>query len=178
MKDYLPRLLGNSWKILTIFLLLTTFIIFNNRTSEMMVAVNANLNKQTNLELINYEPEYEVVETFNGTMTGYGYDCKGCSGNLACNGQNVKNNIYYNDSYFGTVRIAAADRKYPCGTIIRINNADIGNKPILAIVLDRGGGVGFNKQTQLDLLYVSESEANSIVGLDHNIKFEILRIGF
>ena len=61
--------------------------------------------------------------TFNGKMTGYGPDCKGCGGGVSCIRYNVRNgNIYYNDKDYGKIRILAADKKIPCGTVIRVSN--------------------------------------------------------
>ena len=113
-------------------------------------------------------PQNEIVY---GKMSGYGPDCIGCSGYLA-NGHYVGDgNIYYNDNEYGMVRIVAGDKKYKFGTIVRINDS------ILAIVLDRGGSIGIGKKFMFDLLYSSESEANSN-GVSYNTKFEILRNGF
>lgn len=114
------------------------------------------------------QPQNEIL---TGKMSGYGPDCIGCSGYLA-NGHYVGDgNIYYNDSEYGQVRIVAGDKKYKFGTIVRINDT------MLAIVLDRGGSIGIGKKFMFDLLYASESEANSN-GVSYNTKFEILRNGF
>ena len=63
-----------------------------------------------------------------GSTTGYGADCVGCSGNVACPTKNgthnlIRDGVYYNDSKYGNVRIIAADNSlYSCGTIIEIDN--------------------------------------------------------
>lgn len=44
------------------------------------------------------------------------------------------------------------------------------------IILDRGGGIGFDKRFQFDLLYESEAVANQNGVFEG--KFEILRYGF
>ena len=114
----------------------------------------------------------EVIQTYTGTLTGYGPDCYGCSGNTA-SGYYVGNTITYNDSVYGTVRIVAADRSIPFYSIVRISNVP-GMDPFIAIVLDTGGGVGFGRSTLFDLLFASESAAMNTA---YNVKFEILRWG-
>ena len=118
----------------------------------------------------------DVLETVNGKLTAYGPDCSGCSGRIGW-GQNVMGgNIYYNDATYGQLRIVAGDKKYPYGTVVRISNSKAGT-PINAIILDRGGAVGFGKATLFDLLFASEAEASSF-GTSYNCTFEILRYGF
>lgn len=121
---------------------------------------------------IQEEPVQEVIKTYTGTLTGYGPDCSGCSGNTA-SGYYVGNTITYNDSTYGTVRIVAADKSIPFYSIVRISNVP-GMDTITAIVLDTGGAVGFGKATLFDLLFASESGAMNKV---YNVKFEILRWG-
>lgn len=120
------------------------------------------------------KPVTDVLETQVGSLSGYGPDCKGCSGYLA-NGMDVRNgNIYYQDSTYGKVRILAGDRSYPEGTIVRVKNSKL---PLFyGIVLDRGS-VGFDGTHLFDLLYASESEA-SLYGVSYNTTFEILRYGY
>lgn len=124
--------------------------------------------------LVNGNIITDVLETFTGKMSAYGPDCKGCSGKVGA-GQVVTNgNINYNDSNYGTVRIIAADKKYPYGSIIRIKS----NKgEFLAIVMDRGRDIGFGKKFTVDLLCDSESSANSY-GTTYNVTFEVLRYGY
>lgn len=130
------------------------------------------------------EPKDEVIEvgkgkinSFVGSLTGYGPDCVGCGGRVSCNGedgkrQDVRNgNIYYFDSEYGQLRIIAADKSIPCGTIIEIQNFIFSSGPIKAIVLDRGGAI---KGKKIDLLYSSEKETGGI-GLQSDITFNILR---
>jgi len=117
-----------------------------------------------------------VEASFMGKLTGYGPDCKGCGGNSACPPrQNFKNgNIYFNDPTYGKVRIVAADRSLPCGSIVRIHNIGIYKDPIIAIVMDRGGAV---KGRHLDLLFETEKNMQGMY-THQNIQFDILRIGF
>ncbi len=117
----------------------------------------------------------KVLATYNGNITAYGPDCTGCIG-ITASGYNVKNTIYYNDKEYGKVRILAADKSLPFGTIVRINNLSNYTDPIIGIVLDRGSAIGFNKKAYFDLLYQSEKETNSF-GRQKAI-FEILRRGY
>ena len=116
------------------------------------------------------------VASFIGKITGYGPDCKGCGGSSACPPrQNFKNgNIYFNDEIYGKVRVVAADRRLPCGSIVRIHNISIYNEPIIAIVMDRGGAV---KGKHLDLLFETEKNMQGM-HTQANIQFDILRVGF
>ncbi|MBR4261938.1 MAG: 3D domain-containing protein [Bacilli bacterium] len=110
--------------------------------------------------------------TFNGKMTGYGPDCKGCGGGVSCIRYNVRNgNIYYNDKDYGKIRILAADKKIPCGTVIRVSNLRK-YKDFYAIVLDRGGAI---KGNLMDLLFVSESSVD--IGRE-NVKYTVVRWGW
>lgn len=128
-----------------------------------------------NLEVIN---TVEVLATYHGKMTGYGPDCVGCSG-ITASGRNVLNgNIYYEDKTFGTIRIVAGDKSIPFGSIIKITGINISSEPVLAIVLDRGGMIGFaeGKHAYFDLLYASEGDASSFGR--QNATFELLRSGY
>ena len=133
-------------------------------------------------------PEYQRVNSVNeirnssnkkiefiGTLTGYGPDCAGCSGNLGCPPhKNVKNgNITYNDSTYGDIRILAADPSIPCGSIIKIANYK-GLPEFIGIVLDRGSAI---KGLTMDLLYDSENTKEDL-GRQYEIDFKIERWGF
>ena len=114
---------------------------------------------------------------FTGTLTGYGPDCPGCGGHVACRpNPDVRNgNIYYNDSKYGKIRILAADYSIPCGSIIHIENYKFAeNNELIGIVLDRGSAiVGLT----MDLLYPSEADT-VIIGRQRNISFTIERWGW
>ena len=113
---------------------------------------------------------------FTGTLTGYGPDCVGCSGIVACapNPNAKYNNIYFNDKEYGKIRILAADRSIPCGSIIKISNYKFIDGDFYGIVLDRGGAiVGLT----MDLLYPSENDT-VIIGRTYNINFKIVRWGW
>ena len=121
------------------------------------------------------QPVSDVLETQVGSLSGYGPDCRGCTGFLS-SGRDVRNgNIYYQDSTYGQVRILAGDKSYSFVTIVRVKSSRLGT--FLAIVLDRGGSVGFGKSHLFDLLYSSSAEAlaNEV---SYNTTFEILRYGY
>lgn len=138
------------------------------------------MNKEDSEEVIEVEDEEEFspLEVLVGSLSLYGPDCYGCTSNKTASGMYVGDgNIYYKDSEYGTVRIVAADKSYPFGTIVRVSNVDYFGEPIYAIVLDRGGDIGKNRRFLFDLLFPSEREANS-VGSRHNVTFEIMRLGY
>ena len=120
-------------------------------------------------------------------MTGYGPDCYGCGGRTS-SGYDLREKIYYDDAEYGTIRIVAADKYFPFYSIIRISNVP-GMEPFIAIVLDRGGDVGWyrnsvsgeimfdsQKGTLFDLAFTTEKDPN-ILGKTNNVKFEVLRSG-
>ena len=109
-------------------------------------------------------------------MTAYGPDCIGSIGYTASGYNVLGGNIYYRDKEYGMVRILAADRSIPFGTIIRISHLDIFDEDILAIVLDRGSAIGFNKKSYFDLLYNSEKETDFFGR--RIATFEVLRRGY
>lgn len=117
-----------------------------------------------------------VLKTYYGPMTAYGPDCLGCIG-ITASGYNVLHgNINYYDKTYGEVRILASDKTLPFGTIVKITGLDDYPKGILAIVLDRGSAIGFNKNSYFDLLYASES-ATLTFGCQY-AQFDILRLGY
>lgn len=144
--------------------------------------------EETNVTPLN--PDFSdrvALETFTGSLTGYGPDCYGCGGKTST-GYDLRENIYYDDAEYGTIRIVAADKYFPFYSIIRISNVP-GMEPFIAIVLDRGGDVGwyrssetgeimFNSQkgTLFDLAFTTEKDPN-ILGKTNNVKFEVLRSG-
>lgn len=127
------------------------------------------------LEEIKLDYDEEVLESFEASLTSYGVDCYGCTSNRTASGYYIGNgNIYYNDSFYGKVRILAGDQSYPFGTIVRMY---IDNNEIIGIVLDRGSNIGFDKKYAFDLLFNTNKEAQKF-GSKTNIKFEILRRGY
>ena len=97
----------------------------NNENLTKKVSIDVLESKQKAIALAEKKEQMKNLmipkKTFNGSLTGYSADCKGCSGNLACTGINVKSNgVYYNDSTYGKVRIVATSSSYPCGTILKL----------------------------------------------------------
>ena len=117
----------------------------------------------------------DVLETIVGTMSGYGLDCKGCSGVVGARYDARGNNLRYNDPVYGECRIVAGDKKYPYGTIVRVKDSKIGT--FNAIVLDRGSDIGIGRRYMFDLLFWTEKESYDF-GLSRNTTFEILRYGY
>lgn len=116
------------------------------------------------------------IAVYEGLMTAYGPDCKGCSG-ITASGYNVLNgNIYYNDKTYGNIRILAADKSLPFGTIVKIIDNSYFEEDIIGIVLDRGSAIGFSKKSYFDLLYKSEKDTETFGSVFAT--YEILRKGF
>ena len=124
--------------------------------------------------IIDDEVVDDVLEIQLGKLSRYGPDCYLCTGYLAYGLYVGSGTIYYNDNYYGNVRILAGDKFYPFGTIVRVS---YDMESFLGIVLDRGGSIGFNGKALFDLLYPNEYLANKD-GVNYNTKFEILRYGF
>lgn len=123
-----------------------------------------------------------------GKMTGYGADCEDCSktGTLYCktksgNYYSLTNdgNTYMDDEY-GNVRImAAALDKFPCGTIIEVNNPNLGT--FNAIVLDTGSAMKnawSRGVVHMDLAYGSEKDPEVNVTTSSNVKYSVKRWGW
>ena len=118
---------------------------------------------------------YAALASETVNISHYGHDCSGCvSGHTASGYYIGDGRKYYNDSTFGSVRIVAADYKYPEGTILRLNY--YGNS-FAAIVLDRGGGVGDHGKFQVDLLESNEYQALN-AGTVYGASLEVLRYGY
>ena len=170
-------------KILIVFgslLIIGSFIFKNSnnlnpvkfKTSEYFKNNNRVIKNVNNIEEIKKYGKDNILK-FDGTITSYGADCTGCSGYLACPPHiNAKNTIYYSDKKYKNLRIVAADKSIPCGSIVKIKRIK-NYKDIYAIVLDRGGAI---KGTLFDLLVEGEKSATSL-GRQH-VKYEILRWGW
>lgn len=118
---------------------------------------------------------YNVISSEIVNISHFGPDCNGCGAGYVATGDYVgSGRIYYRDNTFGTVRIVAADYKYPSGTILRLSyNGNV----MIAIVLDRGGGIGDGKKYQIDLLTESEAKCYQL-GVMYGATLEVLRLGF
>ena len=124
-------------------------------------------------EVLKYASKMPVK--FEGSITGYGPDCKGCGGKTGCPPrQNVKNgNIYFNDQEYGKINIVATDSRIPCGSIIKITNSSLGDE-VVTIALDRGGAI---KGNIMDFLVESEQKSSQVIGRQ-KVTFEIVRWGW
>ena len=150
---------------------------------------------ENNNEIIIESPKNAKIEigtgdeaNYVGKMTGYGADCKGCSGSgtLACKTKDgsyyslTRDGMTYNDDEYGEVRIiAAALDKFPCGTIIKVENPNLGT--FNAIVLDTGGAMKTawgNGIVHIDLAYVTESDPAIHLSTSSNVKYSVQRWGF
>lgn len=199
MKKLSSVLFKRMWYVL--FFLFLGFIIALGSGKKTNYA--ANIGSATSLQAIHFVSKYddtrideqvlEVKHVFNmnqvaeygplspvsftGQMTAYTAYCPGCGGKVACPpAQDVRNgNIYYEDSSYGTVRILAADRIIPCGSIIKISNITFSNEPIVGIVLDRGGAI---KGNIIDFLVEGRNEAYEGIGRQKDVVFEIIRWGW
>ncbi len=147
-----------------------------------------------NLEIIE-SPQNAKIEIgtgekadYVGKLTGYGADCIGCSGygTLACKTKHgsyhslTKDGEYYNDEEYGKVRIlAAALDKFPCGTIIKVENTNLGT--FNAIVLDTGSAMrnDWNKGiVHMDLAFKTENDPAINLATGNNIKYSVQRWGY
>lgn len=148
---------------------------------------------ENNNETIIESPKNAEIEigtgdeaNYVGKMTGYGADCIGCTGTLACKTKNgsyhnlIKDGTTYNDEEYGNVKIiAAALEKFPCGTIIKVENPNLGT--FNAIVLDTGGAMKsawVNGIVHMDLAYVTETDPAIHLSTSSNVKYSVQRWGF
>lgn len=140
------------------------------------------------------EPIDEVIEVGKGdfsvsygSTTGYGADCVGCSGNVACSTKTgshnlIRDGIFYNDSTYGNVRIIAADNSlFSCGTVMKIDNGIM--DPFFAIVLDTGGAMrsawsSGNILIDIAFPYENSSGINDATNRSGNVKFMVYRNGW
>ena len=144
---------------------------------------NTNLNKTLDLSAMAIKVQelrqantniFTPLDSYIGTLTAYAADCPLCGGTLGCTGQNVLIDrlTHHLDSEYGNVRIIAASRGLPCGSIVQFDLSSVSDQKIVAIVLDRGV-LG----TDIDLLMESGQEAREKVGR-RQIVYDILRFGY
>lgn len=141
----------------------------------------------TNRKVLSGTKEPDV---FNGKTTGYGPDCPGCSseGTVACLTKTSQkfslksNGIMYDDSEYGKVRVvAAALTKFPCGTIILIENGN--TESFYGIVLDTGGSMRqawSENKIHIDIAFSSQTETTigNATSNGWNAKFTVKRWGW
>ena len=182
MKEYIRSRIKMAFEFIIVIIVIFSLNKETTSVSVLSVALNDTYSKSVDLKVIQ-DSQKELyaqgienpIYTFTGELTGYAGDCPLCSGYLACPPRTnvLKEGIYYKDATYGTVRIVASSKNYPCGTILKFNVKKISDEPIIAIVLDRG--VGGNV---IDLLTESEDYAIKKVGRVRNLNFEVLREGW
>ena len=177
---FICRLLQFIIVICVCYFMHSSTFVYHTTVDANNVNVLKNIDYQTfeNEQLASYQESiYTPISSFNAELTGYGADCEGCSGILACAPiTNVfEKGIYFEDATYGTVRVVAASREYPCGTIMRFKNKKLDDEPIIAIVMDRGGVIVDNR---LDLLTESEAYSEKYVGRIYDLKVDVLRRGW
>lgn len=132
--------------------------------------------KKTTVSVVNTmdTSTHTVLATYTGNISHYASDCTGCSG-ITASGFDLRSGaIYYQDKTYGTVKIVAGDKQFPFGTIIRITS---GNTTQLAIVLDRGGAIGFHGKYLFDMVCQSEAQSYKL-GVMRNVTVDVLRYGY
>lgn len=130
-----------------------------------------------------------AISNYVGNTTGYGADCVGCTGNVACKTREgttfnlITNGIYYNDAQYGSVRVLAADhRVFRCGTILEVDNGR--EEPFLGIVLDTG--IGMRKSWEnyqlvhIDIAFTTEKDPDvyNATARNQSANFEVQRWGW
>ncbi len=149
--------------------------------------------KSGNSEVLT-ETVSEVIEvgtgansTYTGKTTGYGADCLGCSGIVACKTREgtyynlAQEGEYYYDNQYGKVRILAANLSmFKCGTVIEIDNGSL--EPFLGIVLDTGSGMrnSWNNYgiVHFDIAHVTETNPVVYQATSRNANFNVQRWGW
>ena len=182
MKIYRPKKWLTYFRIFSLLFFVMLMSTSEIKRTSLSVVKNDLLDKSIDYEIIASQQEeayqtalYETKSTFTGSLTGYAGDCPLCSGVVACKPRiNVlEKGIFFNDVEYGTIRMVASSKRYPCGTIIRFNASKVSSDAIIAVVMDRG--VGGN---DIDLLMNTEDEARKKVGRIRNLEFEVLRLGW
>lgn len=183
MREYIRNKIFNTIKaIVFVSIVLFSFKSSNLDITSLTIALNSNLTKNVDKQIIEEKQKELFVEglynpkySFTGDLTGYVGDCPLCSGYLACPPRTnvLKKGIYYNDKTYGTLRIVASSKNYPCGTVISFKVNKLSSEPIIAIILDRG--VGGN---DIDLLTDSLDKAVKNIGRVRDLEFNVLREGW
>lgn len=127
---------------------------------------------------------------YTGVITGYGPDCKTCSGRgyVSCRTENKKSfnlitdGIYYNDDEYGEVRVlAAALSEFPCGTIVEVKNSNLGD--FIGIVMDTGYDMRKHLEEGIyhfDVAYETEKneEVKKVTDMSGDIIYNVQRWGW
>ncbi|MCM1370431.1 MAG: hypothetical protein NC181_00865 [Clostridium sp.] len=140
------------------------------------------------------EPINEVVEigtgaktSYKGSVTGYGGDCLGCSGNVSCRTPEgtyslLNSGEYYTDSSYGELRIIAADTSlFECGTVLDVK---LKNENVRGIVLDTGSALRFAWKNEgrivLDIAFQTQSDPDiyNITDKSGTVEIDVKRWGW
>ena len=194
MQNFIAKSLKFLLSTIVIVCALTSaFITSNFESSSSILNINAIYSlvpyKDSLVNEVTLAGEYPVLDTFVGTVTAYGPDCVGCIG-ITSSGYKVaerENGVFktitttYNDSEYGELRIlAAANTKFPIGTVMRMSGANIDGY-IIGIVLDTGSAMRqawSRGEILIDLMFETEnSDEVYIFGRRRNVTMEILRYG-
>lgn len=194
MQNFIARTLKLLlFAIVIVCALTSVFITPNFESSSSILNINAIYSlvpyKDSLVNEVSLAGEYPILDTFVGTVTAYGPDCVGCIG-ITSSGYKVaekENGVFktitttYNDSEFGELRIlAAANTKFPIGTVMRMSGANIDGY-ITGIVLDTGSAMRqawSRGEILIDLMFETEnSDEVYIFGRRRNVTMEILRYG-
>ncbi|MBQ6283015.1 MAG: 3D domain-containing protein [Bacilli bacterium] len=194
MQNFIAKSLKFLLSTIVIVCALTSaFITPNFESSSSILNINAIYSlvpyKDSLVNEVTLAGEYPVLDTFVGTVTAYGPDCVGCIG-ITSSGYKVaerENGVFktitttYNDSEYGELRIlAAANTKFPIGTVMRMSGANIDGY-IIGIVLDTGSAMRqawSRGEILIDLMFETEnSDEVYIFGRRRNVTMEILRYG-
>ena len=175
------NLISNVSRIIRLVVIVTLVIVIGSSSKAVEKRVDSvEQNKVIDLSSMarKYEEDvkndlYASVDTFVGSLTGYVANCPLCSGRLACSGEYmVGKTASYADLDYGDVKIVASSSNLPCGSIIRFESSRISDRPIVAVVLDRGV-LG----NSIDLLTETYDYAAVNIGRS-TITYDVLRIGW
>lgn len=174
MKRLCSRIIRSIVIILFVMLATSYVHIIENKT------YSDNINKTVNLSTMALKVNefksndiYSVKDTYTGDLTGYVYNCPLCNGTLGClRSYDIRDGkTTYPDLTYGNVRIVASSSNLPCGSIVKFNSNRVSEKPVYAIVLDRGV-----RGNALDLL---SSDLNYALTLGRSvITYDVLREGW
>ncbi len=127
---------------------------------------------------------------YTGVITGYGPDCKTCSGlgYVYCQTKDkedfnlIDDGIYYNDEEYGQVRVlAAATAEFPCGTIVEVDSSNLGQ--FVGIVMDTGYDMRRHLEEGIyhfDVAFETEEDeaVPKATNMTGTVKFNIQRWGW
>lgn len=180
IKKYNPKIPKNKVKVIENGI---TGIVQKNEEGEVVQIL-----REVKSEIV--EIETGPAGDFSGRITGYGPDCKTCSGKgiVACPTKDkkrhslVENGIYYEDEEYGKLRIIAADNSlFKCGTVIEITSK--GKETFRGIVLDTGAAMRKAWReygiVAIDIAFETEQNREEIYAItSNNVKFSVERWGW